>query len=438
MPVRTTEKAALLVLALLVCAGRGATEEREVGPAAGRVEVGKCISADGTIFRREAPEEPWHIVKQGEALHAGELLLGLPGAVIDSHDGSVQLTFRGNLRQSAAVPIIESAVLLHASKDGDLDFTIDRGQIEFANRKDRGDAKVVSRARDYKAEITMEPGAVCSVGAFGRWLTGVPFRKNARADYAPMLHLVFLVLKGEVTLQLDGTTLAMNAPPGPAMIEWDSVYGADPSPQRLDRVPAWATSEGESVQTKRRRALLDQFRQTILKTSIEGAIDEFLSSDDSARRRMAINFMGATDDLGRLAATLANGDHADVREWGILALRHWIGRGPGQDQKLFERLLKTKGYTPVDAETCMELLHSFGEAEVSRPELYETLIDYLGHEKLAIRDLAYWHLVRLTPAGAPINYDPQVAEESRNLAIARWRKLIPPGKMPPNPQPAKP
>jgi hypothetical protein len=438
MPVHTSEKVALLVLALLFCGGRGATEERGAGPPAGRVAVGKCISADGTIFRREAPDKPWQIIKQGEGLHEGDLLLGLPGAVIESRDGSVQLTFRGNLRQSAAVPIIESAVLLHASKDADLDFTLDRGQIEFASRKDKGEAKVVSRARHARAEIAMEPGAICSVGAFGRWLTGVPFRKNAKADYAPVLHLVFLVLKGEVTLQLEGTAWAMNAPPGPAMIEWDSVYGGDPSPRRLDKVPAWAVSEGESVQTKRRRALLDQFRQTILKTSIEGAIDEFLSSNDSARRRMAINFMGATDDLGRLAATISNADHADVREWGVLALRHWIGRGPGQDQKLFEKLLKMKGYTPVDAETCMELLHSFGEAEVARPELYETLIDYLGHEKLAIRDLAYWHLVRLAPAGAPINYDPQAAEGSRDLAIARWRKLIPPGRMPPNQQPAKP
>jgi hypothetical protein len=122
----------------------------------------------------------------------------------------------------------------------------------------------------------------------------------------------------------------------------------------------------------------------------------------------------------------------------VLALRHWIGRGPNQDQKLFEKLLKEKGFTPVDAETCMQLLHSFSEAEVARPELYETLIDYLDHKKPEIRALAYWHLVRLAPEGKPIHYHPLAAQRSRDRAIARWRTLIPPDTMPPKPQHEKP
>ena len=423
-------KAALLLLVPLLCAGRGATEQP-----AGRAAVGKCVSADATIFRREAPDKPWQVVKQGEALHGGDLLLGLPGAALDSRDGSIRLTFACDLGHGTPLPVVETAVLLHADKDADLDFTLDGGRVEFANRKDKGEARVVSRVRDARAETTLGPGAVCSLGVFGRWPAGVPFRKDAKADHAPTLHLSFLVLKGEATLNLSGTAHAMRAPPGPATIEWDSVHGADPSPTKLDQLPEWAVGDDRSEKAKQRRALLDEFRQTVLKKSMDGAVDGFLNSDDRAKRRFAINFLAATDNLGGLAVALSNAKHADVWESGVLALRHWIGRGPGQDQKLYEKLVKTKGYTAVDAEAVMQLLHGFGEAEVASPELYEMLIDYQGHENLAIRALANWHLVRLAPAGKPIGYDPLAPKAARDKAVAAWRKLIPPGSMPPPEKP---
>ena len=78
-----------------------------------------------------------------------------------------------------------------------------------------------------------------------------------------------------------------------------------------------------------------------------------------------------------------------------------------------------------------ELSHGFGDAELSRPETYEALIQYLGHNVLGIRGLAHWHLVRLVPAGRKIAYNPLDAPESRAKAQAEWRKLIPAGKLPP-------
>jgi hypothetical protein len=81
----------------------------------------------------------------------------------------------------------------------------------------------------------------------------------------------------------------------------------------------------------------------------------------------------------------------------------------------------------------VQLLHSYGDKELARPETYETLIDYLAHEKLAVRNLAYWHLYRLVPDGRKIGYDAMAAKEARDRAIEQWRKLVPPGKLPPKP-----
>jgi hypothetical protein len=146
--------------------------------------------------------------------------------------------------------------------------------------------------------------------------------------------------------------------------------------------------------------------------------------------------MGATDDLPRLGKALRETKHPDVWDSGVVALRHWIGRGPGQDQILHARLLDNK-FTPVQAETVMQLLHSFSDDELTQPELYHSLIDYLDNETRAIRGLAYWHLIRLVPQGQNFGYNPLEDKAERAKAIEKWRKFIPKGKLPPKSTDAK-
>jgi len=65
------------------------------------------------------------------------------------------------------------------------------------------------------------------------------------------------------------------------------------------------------------------------------------------------------------------------------------------------------------------------------PETYEVLIDYLLHEKPAIRNLAAWHLVRLVPQGKAIAFNPAGTIDDARACHAEWKKLIPNGKLPP-------
>jgi hypothetical protein len=58
------------------------------------------------------------------------------------------------------------------------------------------------------------------------------------------------------------------------------------------------------------------------------------------------------------------------------------------------------------------------------------LINYLGSERVSLRELAYWHLQRLVPGGAEIGYAPLDPKEKRDAAIKEWRKLVPAGKLP--------
>jgi hypothetical protein len=201
-------------------------------------------------------------------------------------------------------------------------------------------------------------------------------------------------------------------------------------------LPAWARgAAGDSTAALDRKAALARFRVLAQEKGIGPALDALAKSDKPAERRLAVFAMGAFDDLDRLARVLTEAKYADLWENGVLAARHWIGRKPGQDQLLYRTLQERYGLPAAHAETVLQLLHSFSDEELSRPETYELLIDYLNHDRLAIRGLAYWHLSRLVPAGQSIAYNPLGTSEERARAQQQWRKLIPSGEVPPKPKP---
>jgi hypothetical protein len=146
-------------------------------------------------------------------------------------------------------------------------------------------------------------------------------------------------------------------------------------------------------------------------------------------RRATVYGSAALDNLGPTLDGLAD-KHDDVRDAAAQALRAWIGRGPGQDLKLYDYLQKEKKFTRAHAATALELLHSFGDDELARPETYEVLIADLRHERPAIRGLAAWQLYRLVPAGKAIAYDPTGSPEELDKTYKAWKKLLPSGKVP--------
>jgi hypothetical protein len=407
----------------------GADTPKSAGP---RTAVAKCVTPTATILRREAAGQPWQLVTQGETLYSGDLLLGLPGAALESTKDAVRLSFHADLSGTSPFPIIETAVVLHASPDAALDFTLERGRVELANRKAKGEARTRVRLREMPLELSLaEPGTRAALELYGRWLAGVPFRKDPKPGEEPVQSLILLVLQGHVDARCPECQRAMQAPPGPALLQWDSLTGTDLAPQRLEKLPSWATDDETTEQARAKKANLEELRRLVTTKSIPAALDELLASKDPARRRLAVLAMGALDDLPRLGQALTNAKHPDVWDNGVLALRHWIGRGPGQDQKLYQGLIKEAGFNPLEAEAVLQLLHSFGEADLARPETYEMLLDYLEHDRLSLRGLAHWHLFRLVPAGRAIGYNALAPQAERDRAVQKWRKLIPAGQLPP-------
>jgi hypothetical protein len=407
--------------------------------AADKEAAGKAVTPTGLVVQRDATGKKWQVVKEGDPVLAGQLVVGLPGAGIDSPNGAVRLSLLADLDGRSNFPILESAVEPLAPEKADLTFVLDRGRVELVNRKAKGAAEVVIRFRKETWHLSLEePGTRVVLEMYGRWPRGVYFHPGAKAPEEPATMVVVVVLKGEADLKTTSHEFQMKAPPGPALFTWDSVSGDESGPKKLDKLPEWADPDAKPTpEGTDRKARVEKARQKLAAAAPETVVDELIAAEDPLTRRGGLILAGAFDLVPKLIDALADPKRADVRENAIMVLRHWIGRSAGQDQKLFEALQVDKKYTPIQAEIVLQGLHSPGEADLGRPETYESLINYLSHPKVAIRELAKYHLYRTVSGAKDIPFDPAGPEADREAAIKKWKVLIPDGKLPPKPEPKK-
>jgi hypothetical protein len=429
-----------LTCALLAAVPATAGDER-------RDAVGRCASPAGTLFQRQGPNKPWQSVRLRQPVSSGDLLLALPGgrAEIDSANGAVRLILWGNMPDLSRSAVLESAVTLHDSPGFDLDLTLERGRVVVASTKDKEPARIRVRVGEEVWGVTLpEKGDEAALERSGRWLRGVPFNPDPKAQDRPMADLVLLTLRGDMEVKAGPRLYAMHAPPGQGYFHWDSVDGQDSAPQRMDKMPAWADpGAGRTTEARRVEEALAALRQRLGDKPLDGALGELLDAADTeadkaqatVTRQVAVFSWGAIDDLPRLVAALTDPKRPEVRETAIDALRHWIGRGPGQDLQLYDFLIKQEKYAPTQAEVVLQLLHTPFQRD--RPETYQTLIEYLRSDKVAVRELARWHLYRMAAAGRSIAFDAAAPAEDRAAAVKKWQELIPEGQLPPRPQPER-
>ncbi len=441
-------RTARLLVLVLGMAGLAFAPARAAGPldapasAEPRVPVATCTLAVG-FYASEGKGRPWKRVYAKDAVYSRDLLTCLPAlrAKLEPGPNTVELTLWGNLPQLSGAPVLESAVILHDTKAFDLDFTLVRGRVVLTNKKAKGPAKVWLRAVTGVQVTLAEPGDSIALEIAGRWPAGVPFKRTARAGHAPILVWEVHVLKGHAELKAGKSEYALEFP-GPAYFYGDSVSGPDEEgPQRRTKLPRWADKKAPPLpEQKMIAALVDAYREKVKNKETEEVASELLAGaakdKDAVRaaltRQIVITASAALDDVDRVIDALDNTKYADLRRSAVVGLRHWIGSAPGRDEVLYERLVDGFGYTKTQAETVMQLLHSPFQAD--QPETYEALIAYLRHSKLAVRELALWHLQRLAPSCRDIPYDAAASAPEREKAYQEWKKRIPAGELPPPPK----
>lgn len=392
------------------------------------------------LLQRRPDGNKWEqVVPQGR-VSTTDALVSLPGYRSDILlDNKLLLTLWGNLVEfSEFPPLVEAATVLYAPANGtDLDFRLDRGRVVLVNQKPQGAAKV--RVRFYEREIwdlTLTPGAVIALERWGLYPSDVPFSKEPGGE-GPLVVMGLFVFEGDCAMKSGYQEFALWKD---SWFVWDNT---GPAPRRVEPLPAqmkeWWTTRAvfppKSPQAREMSVALDDLALRLGKkgADMDLALAEVLTSPKlkNPSRTLAVFCLGAIDDTARLIDALQD-PRAEVRTAAVSALRHWCSRNAENDLALFKVLREKKDFPRLHAEIVLHLLHNPSRADIVKPETYETLIAYLRHDRLAVRELAWWHLSRLVPEGAKkIPYDPAAGEAARDLAYKQWKEFIPDGKLPP-------
>ncbi len=419
--------------------------------------VGGGASPSLLVARQDGKE--WQPVPVNGRVKTTDALVSLPGyssEVVTKKEGGVGLLLRG-LVPEYALPesemmtyLLESAVVLHKSEASgvDLDMTLLRGRIYLRNRNREKAVKV--RLRFEKTEgwdLTMQQGTEVGIDLFRVYARDVKWREGEE----PRAMLYLFTLRGEADVKVDGFHRHyLEQPPGAAMLAWDNFTRTD-DPVRFSKVPpVWSKlpppprAEGPDLVAPMTRALRGLQDRVGAMKALDVALRECQESEKVSDRVLALYCYKGMNEVGKLLSALGDDDptHAPDRQTAIFCLRRWLTRGAEQRKVLYDQNEKTKmktgalidaKYRPPQAQTILEMLFDFPDADRRSPETFELLASRLADRKVAVAELAYYHLLRLSfPEKIP-GFNAGLSFEERERVAAQVSKLIETHKLPPAP-----
>jgi hypothetical protein len=398
--------------------------------------VGKSASALGTLFVRSAKSKTWRAVRPGEAVQAGDDLVALPGnkGVVDLEGAGLRLELVGLLPEWHPPPTGEGRVRLFpllaspTGKESQADFALERGRVILSNRRQAGAAEARIHVLKSVWALTLdEPKAAALLQRSNIWPPGVQYTKKASPQRQPFTHVFLLLRSGKGRLSVGTEQYSLRKL---TFYQWTNAGGIQ-GPLPLKEVPPFLKPlKDRPAEANEARRGAEQLRKLLTEGSVADGLRKALRAKEAGTRRAAVAAAAGFDDAAALLDALADGRHAETRSAAVVSLRHWLGQKAEHAGELYQALVE-RGYKTAQAETVLHLLHSFSPLDRSRPETYDTLIAYLQHDKLPIRELAAWQLEHMVPQGRKIGYDAAAPVAQRARAIAAWRRLIPEGQLPP-------
>jgi hypothetical protein len=112
--------------------------------------------------------------------------------------------------------------------------------------------------------------------------------------------------------------------------------------------------------------------------------------------------------------------HEESLDAAINGLRNWLPQSPKNGELLKEELVKV--YRNDDAETVYRLLWGFNKDDAQNRDTSLQLVNWLEHDELVVRQLAFYHIRRLT--GQKYNYRADLSPTQRAAFARRMRTTV--------------
>jgi hypothetical protein len=135
----------------------------------------------------------------------------------------------------------------------------------------------------------------------------------------------------------------------------------------------------------------------------------------------AATCLALVENVNGLVSALAPAAHEESRRAAIDGLRAWLPKAPGNRDVLQQELART--FTEDDAAVVYRLLWGYNLDDARNAQASAQLVDWLDHEHIAVRELAFMYILELT-GGRRYDYRPLAPTAQRRAAIGRWREHL--------------
>jgi hypothetical protein len=372
------------------------------------------LSAEGILLHFQAGDQQWTVMpRRALVFPQEEVACPLPFEcqfAVSDMTGVCDLMLRGGTR-------IRS---LGSDQDSRMGIEIDRGQVVLhRGTQHAGGAgatvRLKIRSGDWRLEL-LEPETLIGIEV-------MPLTPTAEGDTTGNtrcqggLALVSGAARltdrqtGEVVeLRPDRGLLSFSQDPGLAFF-----LAPEPLPERPDWIVAGETIR--SVITRRYAALYE--KEFLVDQPISQSIRPVVKDRRPQLSELAVQTLSLAGELSGLVDGLS-APHEEARIAAIAGLQSWLPRDPAHDASLIEEL--SIRFSPVQAQSIRRLLWGYNEQASKNAYTSQELVDWLGHDEIAIRELASLHLRQLT--GRSYDYRASDPVPKREVSIRRWREHI--------------
>ncbi len=367
-------------------------------------------SAEGILLAREPQSGQWNVMPRRALVHGGEEI---------ATPDPFQSEFTVNGTTLVVTLYGGSRVRLEQGVGaGLLTMSIDRGRVAFQRPPVSENTEPVSISlslRGQPAELTLyEPGSHCALEV------------SQRAPQGRRLDPLLPLPEGGIHVVAGSVSLAWNGGPAVAITS-DIGYAAWPvplhplqvGPQRA--MPNWLAPEGIPLTAADKTKYRMFEKEFAIDQPVSMSIPALVSDRRETISSLATYTLGLVDDVPLLVKALKS-EHEATRLAAIWCLRSWLPSDANNSAILameVERVFQEDEVSDV-----VDLLWGYPPEDAKDKAITNQLLGWMDHKEIAIRELAFSHVSRLTNRANAHGYRPNLADSPRNAALLGWRNHV--------------
>jgi hypothetical protein len=185
-------------------------------------------------------------------------------------------------------------------------------------------------------------------------------------------------------------------------------------------VPDWLDLDKERMSPAERRYASRFEKELDSDVPVHLSIPAVVQSQVPDLATLAVKCLAVTGHSEELVEALGRADFTEAREAAAVSIRQWLPRDAKNGAALRQAL--EVNFPPDQVDPVYRLLWGYDESDARNEATSRILVDWLMHDSEVIRQLAYFHIYRLT--GLRHDYRPNLPVEQRRVAVKRWDSYL--------------